>query len=101
MSLQFEGEGFYGSRSQESLETLPGIDPNFPYTTAKIDNTLYGGIGRATVRLEYRLGRSGLFKVFGDAGVQATYTQIEYSGLGTFNELLWGPYVKLGVRYDF
>jgi hypothetical protein len=101
IGLQFEGEGFYGNRSQESLETLPGIDPSFPYTTAKIDNTLYGGIGRVTVRFEYRLGRSGLFKVFADGGAQAKYTQIQYSGLGTFDELLWGPYVKLGVRYDF
>jgi hypothetical protein len=54
-----------------------------------------------TVRFEYRLGRSGLFKVFADGGAQAKYTQIQYSGLGTFDELLWGPYVKLGVRYDF
>jgi len=101
IGLQLEGEGFYGNRSQRSLETLPGLDASFPYKTADIDNTLYGGIGRATVRVEYRLGRSGLFKVFADGGAQVKYTQIQYSGLGTFDELLWGPYVKLGVRYDF
>lgn len=101
IDLQFEGEGFFGQRSQESLETLPELDPLFPYKTANIDNTLYGGIGRLTVRFEYRLGRSGLFKVFADGGAQMRYTQIEYSGVGTFDELLWGPYVKLGVRYDF
>jgi hypothetical protein len=101
IGLQFEGEGFYGNRSQESLETLPEFDPLFPYKTAKFDNVLYGGIGRATVRFEYRLGRSGLFKIFADGGAQLKYTQIQYSGVGSFDELLWGPYVKLGVRYDF
>ncbi|MBE0542005.1 MAG: autotransporter outer membrane beta-barrel domain-containing protein [Verrucomicrobia bacterium] len=99
--LQVEGEGFYGQRSQDSLEVLPQAGPGFPFQTAKIDNDLYGGTGRATLRFEYRLGQSGLFKIFADGGVQAKYTEIDYSGLGSYDELLWGPYVKLGIRYAF
>ncbi|HEY5915609.1 MAG TPA: hypothetical protein VJA21_33915 [Verrucomicrobiae bacterium] len=97
--LQAEGEGFYGNRSQDSKEAL--VNAGFDFPTAKIDNDLYGGIGRGTVRLEYRLGRSGLLKIFGDGGIQAKFTEINYPSLGTFNELLWGPYVKVGLRYAF
>jgi hypothetical protein len=40
--------------------------------------------------------------VFADGGVQGTYTFVNYpSGLGTFDELLWGPYVKVGVLFSF
>ena len=99
-SLQFEGEGFYGRRSQDSLEVVP-IAPGFQYKHAKIDNDLYGGIGRMTARFEYSLGRSGLFKLFADGGVQGKFTLINYSGLGSFDELLWGPYAKVGFRYSF
>jgi len=97
--LQFEGEGFYGRRSQESLEVLPSA--GFPFPAAKIDNDLYGGIGRLTARFQYGLGRSGLFKIFADGGVQSKFTMINYSGLGSFDELLWGPYAKVGFRYSF
>jgi len=35
-------------------------------------------------------------------GLEGRYTLIEYSGNGgTPSEYLWGPYVKLGLRYDF
>jgi hypothetical protein len=101
-ALQLEGEGFYGDRTQESLETLP--QANFfsaPFQTATIDNTLYGGIGRGTVRFEYRLGQSGAFRVFVDGGIEGKYTKIHYSQVGTPDELLWGPYAKVGVRYSF
>ncbi len=99
VGLQLEGEGFYGRRSQESTEQL--LLAGFAFPSASINNDLYGGIGRGTVRCEYRLGRSGLFKLFLDGGFQAKFTWITYSGLGTFDELLWGPYVKLGARYAF
>ena len=98
--LECEGEGFYGNRSQQSLEAFNtdfGLNP----VTANINNTLYGGIGLATMRLEYRLGRSGLFKVFGEAGAEGRNTEISYPGAGTHNELLWGPYAKLGISYAF
>ena len=101
LGLQGEIEGFYGSRSQSSLETL-GSDNGLTPVSASIDNTLYGGIGRATMRLDYRLGRSGLFKVFGEVGAEGRYTMISYpEGAGTKDELLWGPYAKLGIRYSF
>lgn len=106
VGLQVEGEGFYGTRSQESLERLPEAGPSFPFSTVTIDNTLYGGIGRGTAHVECRLGKTGLFKVFLDGGMQVKYTQVEYPGKGpfsggSFDELLWGPYAKLGVRYAF
>jgi hypothetical protein len=100
LGLQFEGEGFYGTRSQNSLESL-SADEGVVFVPANIDNTLYGGIGRVTMRFEYRLGQSGLFKIFGDVGAQGRYTMINYPGASTENELLWGPYVKLGIRYSF
>ena len=99
--LQAEIEGFYGFRSQSSLEKL-GSDVGLTPVSASINNTLYGGIGRATMRLDYRLGRSGLFKIFGEVGAEGRYTMISYpEGGGTENELLWGPYAKLGIRYAF
>ena len=98
--LQAEFEGFYGIRSQESLETL-GADPGGTFVKASINNTLYGGIGRVTARVEYRLGQSGLFKIFGEVGAEGRYTMIEYPGAGTPDEMLWGPYAKIGLRYAF
>jgi hypothetical protein len=105
LGLQLEGEGFYGTRSQETLETLDQSVFGLPlsaYQSATIDNKLYGGIGRATLHFEYRLGQTGLMKVFADLGAQAKYTQVSYpSGAGSFDELLWGPYGKLGFSYSF
>jgi hypothetical protein len=98
--LQMEGEGFYGVRSQQSMESL-SADQGLNFVTADINNTLYGGIGRATMRLEYRLGQSGLFKIFVEGGGEVRYTMIQYPGSGSYTEDLWGPYAKLGVRYDF
>jgi hypothetical protein len=101
IGLQAEGEGFYGTRTQDSNETLTedfGLEP----VTVSLDNTLMGGIGRGTVRFEYRLGSSGLLRVYLDAGFQAKFTIVDYpDGGGSENELLWGPYAKLGVRYSF
>ena len=105
--MQFEAEGYYGNRSQDSLETLSnghGVAP----VSATINNDLYGGLGRAVVHFEYRFGRNGLFRAFADGGAEGDYTEINYPSVagssnsgGTFNELLWGPYVKLGLRYSF
>ena len=105
VGLQLEGEGFFGQRSQKSLESLQGLSPSV-LQEASIDNTLYGGIGRATVRFEYRLGQSGFFRVFADAGIQGKFTQVNYpdtSGFSSqsFGEILWGPYAKVGMRYSF
>jgi hypothetical protein len=98
--VQFEGEGFFGTRTQDSLEFL-SADEGLVFESANINNTLYGGIGRATFRFEYRLGASGLFKVFADAGGQMRYTLISYPGASAADEMLWGPYIKLGIRYAF
>ena len=87
--LQAEIEAFYGIRSQDSSETL-GQDTGLSPVTASIDNTLYGGIGRVTARVEYRLGQSGLFKIFAEVGAEGRYTIIEYPGAGSPTEMLWG-----------
>ncbi|HTR42293.1 MAG TPA: autotransporter outer membrane beta-barrel domain-containing protein [Pseudomonadales bacterium] len=104
VDLQGEIEGFGGVRHQQSLETLPGQEESgITPVTADIDNTLYGGIGRATIHGEYRMGKTGLFKVFGDVGIEGRYDIVNYSDSSTSspNEYLWGPYLKLGLRYDF
>ena len=99
--LQAEIEGFYGQRTQTSLETL-SADEGLEFKPKGIDNTLYGGIGRATMRMEYRMGKSGLFKIYCDLGAEARYTMIDYpGGAGAPDEMLWGPYAKLGLRYAF
>jgi hypothetical protein len=49
--LRFEGEGFYGFRTQNSKEALPA-DSGVTAQTATIDNTLYGGLARGLVRFE-------------------------------------------------
>lgn len=101
IGLQGEGEGFYGTRSQESTENLP---ENYGYqkVPVTINNTLMGGIGRGTVRFDYRLGKASPFRIYGDVGFQAKFTVVNYpQGGGSANEMLWGPYAKLGLRYSF
>jgi hypothetical protein len=105
LGLQLEAEGFYGTRSQNSIEDLPIAELGFqPQTT--IHNTLFGGIGRGTVRAQYGFGKSGFLKAFVDGGMQGKFTEIKYPSAGSFdggsfNEILWGPYVKLGLRFSF
>ncbi len=100
--FQIEGEGFYGRRSQKSLEFVEfAAEEGTTFVTANIDNDLYGGVGRGTVRFEYRFGSSQALRAFVDGGLQAKFTMIDYPGLGNFNELLWGPYIKAGIRYQF
>jgi hypothetical protein len=106
ISLVAEGEGFYGFREQESTETITiGVD-TLTYPQANIDNTLYGGLGRAAVRFEYAVGQRGTFNLFADAGGQIKYSIVTYDSSPNFaaqdpDELLWGPYVKLGLTYAF
>ena len=100
MGLQGEIEGLGGERSQDSLETLKD-DPGLVPVTAHINNTVYGGLGKATLHLEYRLGKSGLCRLFLDGGAQFQYLEVSYPGAGDQSETLYGPYVKLGLRYSF
>lgn len=100
LGLQLEGEGFYGVRSQDITETLPN-DPNLGAMHDSIDNDLYGGIGRGTVHADFRLGRSGRWRLTADVGIQYKYTMITYSGASAPDETLWGPYAKVGVSYVF
>jgi hypothetical protein len=98
--LQGELEAFGGQRTQKSLESLPA-DPGLTPVPDNIDNTVYGGIGRGTLHLEYRVGSSGLCRLFMDAGAQYQYSEISYPSGGDKSETLFGPYVKLGLRYSF
>lgn len=101
VSLQAEGEGFFGQRTQRIDEALPN-DPGVLLQPTSINNSLYGGIGRGTIRFEYWPKRSRALTIFADGGFQAKYSFITYpSGLGSFTELLWGPYIKVGLRYSF
>lgn len=105
IGVQVEAEGFYGQRSQSSREDLPQAELGFQ-PTASINNTLYGGIARGTVRVQYGFGRTQFLKAFLEGGMQGKFTEIQYSSEGnfkggTFNELLWGPYVKVGLRFLF
>ena len=101
LAVSGEGEAFYGMRNQESLERLTETD--LAFKKARIDNTLYGGIGRATLRLDYLLGQSRALRAFVEGGAQARYTLISYPNSSDPNpsELLWGPYAKIGMRYNF
>ncbi len=111
----FEGEGFGGIRSREFTETT------IPISGANtMDNMIYGGLGRLLLRADYNFGRSGEWKVFLEGGVQSRFTLESYekpgrdllsnSGVpltnvtlpnGSQSELLWGPYVRAGLRYSF
>jgi hypothetical protein len=101
LGISGEGEGFFGFRTQDSLESLSETDVNF--VKAKIDNTLYGGIGRVTLRMEYVVGEARAWKFFGEVGAQIRITVIDYpDASGSVpSELLWGPYAKIGLRYNF
>jgi hypothetical protein len=100
LGLQGDLEGFYGERSQSTLETL-SADAGVNFVSANINNSLYGVLGRVTLRGEYRLGQTGLFKLFGDVGVQGQYTSVDYPGAGAKAEDVYGLYGKLGLRYSF
>ncbi len=97
--LQQEGEGFFGYRSQKSQESI--AQNNLFGPSASVNNTLFGGLGRLTLRYQYYLGNSGRIKLVADGGIQVQYTLIHYSSFGTPTELLWGPYIRAGVRYSF
>ena len=100
VGLQAEGEGFYGIRSQDSTENLPQAY-NSPSGKGSINNDLYGGIGRVTLHADLRLGHSGRLKLTTDVGLQIKYTMITYPGASAPDELLYGPYVKVGLSYLF
>jgi hypothetical protein len=107
-----EGDGFYGDRSQSASGAIspevgyfkgnPISGPATPFSV-NFDNDLWGGTARGTVRLQYYLGKARLARLFLDAGMQANYSSIDYTkfGLGNPSELLWGPYVKFGLRVSF
>jgi hypothetical protein len=102
--LQLEGEGFGGDRSQDISETWgyshflnPAAPPLVGSTT--INDTVYGAIGRLTLHAEYRLGAR--WKLTGDVGMMTKYSFVTYPDAGTKEELLYGPYVKVGASLVF
>jgi hypothetical protein len=106
LAAQLEGEGFFGHRDQKTSENLPFTQGGIVGPTVSINNELYGAIGRLTFRYQYAFGAARAIKAFVDVGMETKYSYINYSasGLfsgGTFNELLWGPYARVGLRYSF
>jgi hypothetical protein len=100
MGLQLEGEGFGGNRSQDITETF--AQSSGAAGKATINDTVYGAIGRLTFHADYKLGQSGRWKVMGDVGMMTKYSFVTYpGGAGTQDELLYGPYVKVGVDFLF
>lgn len=117
--IVFEGEGFGGIRSREfSEQTLPISGSN------SMDNMVFGGLGRLLVRAEYRFGKNERWRAMIEGGVQARMmfesygvpdkplfddrnspnrVQIPGSAFesGTKSDILWGPYVRAGIRYAF
>lgn len=100
LAAQAEGEGFFGQRSQSPKELLVA-ESNIRAEETSFENLVGGGVGRVTLRYQYRFGGTGRLRAFVDAGVQGKYTAIHYKGVGTFNELLWGPYTRVGLGYSF
>lgn len=115
LSLFGEAEGFAGTRNQDIEEDLTQAGLRVPGSPFKdtLDNVMYGGLGRFSIRFEYfPRGRQGRLRLFADGGVQYRYTRIQYDeapGAGgdpsfdeqDFGEVLWGPYVKAGIRFAF
>lgn len=98
LSAQVETEGFFGTRSQDVNEDL--VEANFHPKNFGFNNTLYGGIGRITAKYQYAF-KDDRWRAYADGGLQGKFTQIEYSDVGSFDELLWGPYIKVGISYAF
>lgn len=110
-----EGEGFGGIRSREFNEvTIPFSGEN------SMDNMVYGGLGRLLLRAEYSFGNDQQWRAFIEGGIQLRWTMESYktpdralvgdNGVDLSNveirpsgnsDLLWGPYVRLGLRYAF
>jgi hypothetical protein len=113
LRAQLEGEGFYGKRDQslrERLRDQQGRNVTLP------EADIYGGQARLTVRLDLLpVRRLDALRGYVDVGVQSRYTELRYpaatipaiSGESvrfekhSANELLWGPYVKVGLNYSF
>lgn len=112
-----EGEGFAGVRNQDIRETVsyPLVDVTAPQVTGttELDNLIYGGGGRLALRLFYNVTESGRLKVYADGGVQTRYTRVNYPDVETnvggvqqtqdvtVGEVLWGPFVRVGLLYRF
>jgi len=114
-AIVFEGEGFGGLRSREfSEQTLAISGEN------SMDNMVFGGLVRMLVRAEYRFGKGERWRAMLEGGVQARMMFESYGTpdrtlideqnnpipdsafqSGTESDLLWGPYVRAGLRYSF
>jgi hypothetical protein len=110
---QLEGEGFYGKRDQSLRERafdLQGFGVKLP------EADLYGGQARLTVRVDLLpIRRLDALRTYIDFGMQSRYMEIRYPSdtipeisesisrfeSQTEDELLWGPYVKVGLNYSF
>ncbi len=114
-AIVFEGEGFGGIRAREfSEETLAISGEN------TMDNMVYGGLARLLIRAEYRFGKDERWRALLEGGIQGRMmfesygtpdrTLVDEQGAaipdsafqsGVESDLLWGPYVRAGLRFSF
>jgi len=89
-----------------------------------MDNMVFGGLVRLLVRAEYRFGKGERWRALLEGGVQARMMFESYGSpdqplfddrnsptrvqipddqfeSGMKSDLLWGPYVRAGLRYSF
>lgn len=99
----FEAEGFAGVRSRSIEETTIPTGTQ----SSKTDDLIYGGLGRATLRVGYTFGERESWDVFMEGGIQTRWTEENFSAPGLpkndeqQSDLLWGPYGRFGLRHRF
>ncbi|MGH7981203.1 MAG: hypothetical protein ACREE6_17645, partial [Limisphaerales bacterium] len=98
VGLQLEGEGLGGDRWQDITEKYV---PSALTGKTTITDTVYGTIGDLTLHADFRLGQTGRWKMTADAGMMTKYSFVTYPDFGTKEELLYGPYVKVGASFVF
>jgi len=116
VSLFVEGEGFGGLRQTDITESYSQSGLVVPLDgAASVQSTVYGGLGRAITRFRWVLDRKSRLRLNLDIGLQARYLINEFNSMPDFlnpvqpgyrvnvraDELLWGPYGRLGLSYSF
>ena len=93
---------------------------NIKMTYVVMDNMVYGGLARLLIRAEYRFGKDERWRALLEGGIQGRMmfesygtpdrTLVDEQGAaipdsafesGVESDLLWGPYVRAGLRFSF
>jgi len=116
-SAMIEGEGFGGGSQINGSENFatPGQTLDQGYAGSfNVSAPTYGALGRGVARFSFILDGDGRFRLNLDVGAQANYSIVEFSSMPDGQkspnstrqnvrgeELLWGPYSRLGFSYSF